>query len=531
MAIYAAMDVDYLKAHGTGTSLGDPIEIQAAARVFGEGRSQDRPLLIGSVKTNIGHLEAAAGIAGLIKLVLCMQHGVLPRHLHFRQPNPHIPWDHLPVAVTTEATRWGTNGKRPIAGVSSFGFSGTNPHVLLEGPPPVEQRVATSGTGKEPAARTYHLLPLSGKSDSALQELAGRYVDWLSGHPEANLADVCFTAGVGRSHLERRAALVVGSVADASELCVRLQRGESGSGLVSGEAKRGATSVWLFGDETAAAAGISVLRRVIRELSEQQPVFREVIEQFDQLLRTEFGVSLEEDLRSDTSATGSSTSTSSESIACCLEYAVQVAMSRLWTHWGIEPEVVFGVGVGEYAAACMAGVFSRDDGLRLVARRAASAEEFARFASTLDYQPPQRTLVCSLSGEVLAADELLDAAYWIRQTSERANRARVVQTLSELNSTLVLEAGSPSGWSGAIIAHWPNDDMPTLVSSLGDEAAASRSLLTALGQLYVHGPDVTSKLRRPPRSRTRFKNSSGSRRRCSRRSSLMLPLRLSEAAG
>ena len=191
-------DVDYLEAHGTGTSLGDPIEIQAAAKVFSEVRPQDRPLLIGSVKTNIGHLEAAAGIAGLIKVVLAMQHGIIPKHLHFHQPNPHIPWDKLPVKVPCETTAWDASGKSRFAGVSSFGMSGTNAHVVLEGPPALKIPSPPSPIASE---CSHHVLPLSGKREEALAELAGRYATWLAEHPDQCLADVCFTAGVGRSHL------------------------------------------------------------------------------------------------------------------------------------------------------------------------------------------------------------------------------------------------------------------------------------------------------------------------------------------
>lgn len=254
-------EVNYLETHGTGTSLGDPIEVQAAAAVLCEGRPADRPLLLGSVKTNIGHLEAAAGIAGLIKVVLAMRHGIIPPQLHFCRPNDHIRWEELPVAVTAAAIPWGGDGKRPLAGVSSFGFAGTNAHVVLEGAAgieaagrqpsgssdlpeglcPVASIPATSGE------RNCHLLLLSGKSAEALRELAGRYGEWLAAHPDADLADVCFTAGVGRSHFEHRAALVVGSHAEAIDLCTKIRRGERAAGLVSGQAQSRSNLTGAFG--------------------------------------------------------------------------------------------------------------------------------------------------------------------------------------------------------------------------------------------------------------------------------------------
>ncbi len=214
----AGRDVDYLEAHGTGTSLGDPIEVQAAAAVYGADRDPNRPLLIGSVKTNIGHLESAAGIAGLIKVVLSLQHGVLPQNLHFENPSPHIPWDSLPVRVVDKAIPWQADGRPRRAGTSSFGFSGTNAHVLIEEAP---SQSAVAGdvvpdvtVAPEPATshELVSVLPLSARSSQALVALAQRYGGWLDEHPEVDIADVCFTAGVGRSHFEHRAALVVDSV-------------------------------------------------------------------------------------------------------------------------------------------------------------------------------------------------------------------------------------------------------------------------------------------------------------------------------
>ena len=158
----AAGDVDYLEAHGTGTSLGDPIEVQAAAAVLGNGREAGQPLLIGSVKTNIGHLEAAAGIAGLIKVILSLEHQELPKHLHFRDPSPHIPWDRLPVRVVEEPTAWERNGRPRVAGVSSFGFSGTNAHVILS-EAPQSDRVAVAPVARSDDRR-FAVLPLSART-------------------------------------------------------------------------------------------------------------------------------------------------------------------------------------------------------------------------------------------------------------------------------------------------------------------------------------------------------------------------------
>ncbi|MGO9225551.1 type I polyketide synthase, partial [Mycobacterium sp.] len=245
-------DVDYLEAHGTGTSLGDPIEVQAAAAVYGADRDPNRPLLIGSVKTNIGHLESAAGIAGLIKVVLSLQHGVLPQNLHFENPSPHIPWDSLPVRVVDKAIPWLANGRPRRAGTSSFGFSGTNAHVLIEeapSPSAVADDVnpdVTAAPEPDAGLELVSVLPLSARSSQALVALAQRYAGWLDGHPEVDIADVCFTAGVGRSHFEHRAALVVDSVQGARELLAGLAENRLGPGALRGECGDPPKTAWLF---------------------------------------------------------------------------------------------------------------------------------------------------------------------------------------------------------------------------------------------------------------------------------------------
>ncbi|MGZ5629166.1 MAG: type I polyketide synthase, partial [Methylobacter sp.] len=197
--------IDYIEAHGTGTPLGDPIEVNALAAVFGASHSAEHPLLIGSVKTNIGHLESAAGIAGLIKLVLSLQHQQLPQQLHYHTPNPHIDWAGLPVRVVSEPVAWPRGGKRRLAGVSAFGFSGSNAHVIVEEAPlpAVEASVLPEA---------YYLLPLSAKTEAALQALQQRYLDYFTAHPELDYAAVCYTAAVGRQHFAYRSAILAANL-------------------------------------------------------------------------------------------------------------------------------------------------------------------------------------------------------------------------------------------------------------------------------------------------------------------------------
>ncbi|MCW2517157.1 MAG: beta-ketoacyl synthase, partial [Mycobacterium sp.] len=355
-------DVDYLEAHGTGTPLGDPIEVQAAAAAYGGSRDADRPLLMGSVKTNIGHTESASGAAGLIKVVLSLQHEMLPRSLHFENPSPHIPWASLPVRVVDEAMPWQANGRPRRAGVSSFGFTGTNAHVLIEEAPAGDTADAAappeSGTDGQPSA---NVLALSARSPEALVALARSYDDWLSIHPDADLADVCLTAGTGRSHFEHRAALVVDSIEGARDGLSELAENRLRPGVVQGEHTHHPTTAWLFTGQGSQYPGMA------RELFETEPVFADAVtrcaEAVEHLLPRPL---LDVMFATDREAGEALRHTSFAQPAL---FAVEMGLARLWQSWGIQPDVVLGHSVGQYAAACVAGVFSLEDGARLMAER------------------------------------------------------------------------------------------------------------------------------------------------------------------
>ncbi len=229
-------DVSYLEAHGTGTPLGDPIEVNAALAVYGVGRSPERPLRMGSVKTNIGHLEAAAGVAGLIKVVLALQARTIPAHLHFSRPNPNIPWADLPVEILTRTTPWGGDEEPRIAAVSSFGASGTNAHCIVEEPPhptPPEDIDAVEAD---------RVLVLSADTPQALRELARAYDGFLRDHPALPLSDLCYTAAICRAHLNCRCAVTGSSIASLRQKLATVIEGETGTGIFSGQV-RGASPI------------------------------------------------------------------------------------------------------------------------------------------------------------------------------------------------------------------------------------------------------------------------------------------------
>ena len=367
--------VDYLEAHGTGTELGDPIEAQAAGAVYGEGREPGRPLLIGSVKTNIGHLEAAAGVAGLMKVLLALQDGVIPRHLHFDTPNPRIPWDSLSLSVTSDETAWPEVIGRPRrAAVSSFSISGTNAHVVLEEhpsepAPSVFVEVPASGAGhRRPevgdldlAPRARRVLPLSARSGKALRELAGRYREWLgpaeaaSGKDAAErLADAAWTAGTGRSHFAARAGLVFGS---AGELSEQLRALEDGGRRAAAPA--GGGIAFLFTGQGSPWAGMG------RALYEREPRAREVLDRCEEAFRAERGESLLPVMF------GELEGLDRTEWAQASLFALSAALCELWRDVGVVPDAVLGHSVGEIGAAWAAGGFELEAGLRFAARRGA----------------------------------------------------------------------------------------------------------------------------------------------------------------
>ncbi|MEM7581598.1 MAG: beta-ketoacyl synthase N-terminal-like domain-containing protein, partial [Cyanobacteria bacterium P01_A01_bin.80] len=219
--------IQYVETHGTGTSLGDPIETLALGKVLGEGRSEDNPLIIGSVKTNIGHLEAAAGVASIIKVTLALGNKQIPPHLHFQNPNPHIPWSRLPINIPTELTPWniGSEEKR-LAGISSFGMSGTNAHLVLQD---VETLYITSpqqseNTTEQSKQRPLHLLTLSAKTEQALSDVVKNYQEYLTNNDDVDFADICFSGNIGRSHFQYRMGIVAGSSFEAIEQLSNYQK-------------------------------------------------------------------------------------------------------------------------------------------------------------------------------------------------------------------------------------------------------------------------------------------------------------------
>ncbi|MEO1590397.1 MAG: SDR family NAD(P)-dependent oxidoreductase [Cyanobacteria bacterium J06632_22] len=345
--------VQYVEAHGTGTSLGDPIELIALNQAL---EQRHEPVWVGSVKTNFGHLEAAAGVAGLLKVILSLQHQQIPPHLHLETPNPYIPWERLAVRVPQQLTPWPTTAEPRRAGLSGFGMSGTNVHLIIESAPElgVEKLLP-----EESFERPQQVLTLSAQSEAALQALAKVYYTWLA-ETNAAIPDICFSANTCRSHFRHRLALV-GTDRDS----LRLQLSNVLSGSASGCAlpfSQHHKTVFLFTGQGAQSVGMG------RQLYETEPVFRSVIDRCAVVLAEE-GLSLLPVLYPTEADPSGNNAIHQTAYAQPALFALACALVELWRSWGIVPDGVLGHSVGEYAAAYAAGVFTLDDGLRLIAAR------------------------------------------------------------------------------------------------------------------------------------------------------------------
>jgi phthiocerol/phenolphthiocerol synthesis type-I polyketide synthase C len=345
----------YVEAHGTGTTVGDPVEISALGRVLAEGREPGRRCLVGSVKTNIGHSEAAAGVAGLIKVALCLEHRAVPASLHLREPNPEVPWADLPVAVPRELEPLPDGPEPALAGVSSMGISGTNAHVVLEAAPrdlPAPDRGPESSEGSQ-------LLALSARSPESLAGLASAYRAALADDSAPPLRDVCHTAGSRRSHHDHRLALVASSLEEAVAQLDADLAGQPLAGTSAGRTAGRPHVAFVYSGHGSQWPGMG------RRLLEREPVARAVLEQCDALVRARAGWSLLDEL---TAGDGRLAAGDVEVVQPAV-FAVQLALTAVWRSWGIEPDAVAGHSMGEVAAAHVAGALSLEDAVRLICLR------------------------------------------------------------------------------------------------------------------------------------------------------------------
>jgi acyl transferase domain-containing protein/SAM-dependent methyltransferase len=542
--------IDFVETHGTGTSLGDPIEFGALGAALCEDRAPERPLLIGSVKTNLGHLEATAGMVGLLKMVLSLEYETLPPQLHFRNPNPHIDWSRWPITVATSPLPWPRNGRQRAAGVSSFGFSGTNAHVILEEAPALPER------GRQ---RPVTLVTFSGKTEDTRRAAAEQLGAHLAAYPQTRLGDVAHTRNAGRAHHPFRAAVVAASCAELEESLRAFAENRQDGRTRSGWAQPGEPPevVFLFTGQGAQHPDMG------RALYDAHEVFRAEVDRCAAILSGVLDRPLLDLLY------GDSGDKLYETIyAQPATFAFEYALAEQWKAWGVKPAAAMGHSLGEYVAACVGGAMTLEQGLKLVATRGrlmhclprgAMAAALASEARTLEaiagrpgveiasVNSPENVVLSGDEGEVAAVcqrlaaegytckpiriaqaahsrlvESMLDAleaaaravemrepelelvsnvtgvpitkgdlgpGYWRKHARSQVRFTQGLQGLYERGYRVFLEIGPRPTLTGFVAEALPSPDV-CAVASLRPDVDQMRELLDGLAVLYSRGVSI-----------------------------------------
>ncbi len=551
MAGVDASTITYVEAHGTGTVMGDPIEVAALTQAFRAGTQAKQFCAIGSVKTGIGHLDTAAGVAGLIKTVLALKNKELPPSLNYQQPNPVIDFANSPFYVNSTLTDWTThNGTPRRAGVSSFGIGGTNAHVIVEEAP----RLEPAGT-----VRPLHLIVLSAKTDSGLTTTARNLAQHLKQHPDLNIADVAHTLQLGRKAFDHRLAFVC---SDLDEAAAALELQDETRVNTSVQETNDQPVMFMFPGQGAQHAGMGA------ELYKVEPEFRKHIDLCADLLRPQLGL----DLRTLLYPSEENMSEAAEQLKQTIFtqpalFVVEYALAQLWMSWGVRPRAMIGHSIGEYVAACIAGILTLEDALKLVAARGrlmqsvpggamtsvslaeaelaplldnrvaiaavngpsfcvisgttevieeqeellskrgylcrrlhtshafhsgmmdSIIEPFVELVKTVKLNPPKLPFISNLTGTWITAEQATDAQYWSRHLRETVRFDAGIRELLKIQNSILLEVGPGRTLTTLTKSHLHNTGARGLHSLPGPQGQTSElhTMLDAAGALWLAG--------------------------------------------
>jgi acyl transferase domain-containing protein/acyl carrier protein len=554
MAGVDADTISYVEAHGTATPLGDPIEIAALTKAFRANTERTRFCAIGSVKTNIGHLDAAAGVAGLIKTVLALKHRMLPPSLHFEAPNPNIDFDNSPFYVNADLAEWKTGGTPLRAGVSSFGIGGTNAHVIVEEAPPA--------AGSDPC-KPWQLLILSGKTNAALENMTRNLVQHLEAHPNLNLADIAYTLQVGRRNFSHRRVAVC---RDHDDAVTALSTLDPQRVFTAVEESTDRPVVFMFTGQGSQYVNMAL------ELYRIESKFREQVDRCAEILKPRLGLDLRDVLYPSAEQIESAAQKLNQTLVTQPAlFVIEYALAKLWIEWGIRPQAMIGHSIGEYVAACLSGVFSLEDVLFVVATRgqlmqkmpggammvvslpenalrpllnsklslaamngpslcvvsgsnnaveglqneltqqgvscsrlhtshafhsemmAPILEPFIDQVRKVSLSPPLIPFVSNVTGSWITAGEAQDPSYWARHLRQTVRFADGVGTLLQQPESILVEIGPGRTLTSLVSQHPDKTSRHVVLSSLRhpqDHSSDSMFLLSTLGRLWLAGKRV-----------------------------------------
>ncbi|MCF2149903.1 SDR family NAD(P)-dependent oxidoreductase [Desmonostoc muscorum LEGE 12446] len=459
LADVEADTISYIEAHGTATPLGDPIEIKALTQAFRASTNQKSFCAIGSVKTNIGHLDTAAGVTGLIKTVLALKHQQIPPSLHFDKPNPEIDFANSPFYVNTKLSEWKTNGLPRRAGVSSFGVGGTNAHVILQEAPLIEE---------SSASRPWQLILLSAKTSTALEAAAANLATYLQQHPNINLADVAYTLQVGRRAFDHRRMIVCQDLNDSVKL---LQNHEQERVFNYHFKPIRYPVIFIFSGKVS---------NISRELYEVEATYRKHVDNCAEILQPHLGLDIRDLLFSE------SDKIAVPSLTNAGLFVIEYALAELLMSWGVLPEAMIGEGIGEYVAAAIAGVFSLEDALAIVANK-----EQLQGLKKVKLNPPRIRFISNLTGSWITDAQATNLNYWCQNLQQNGRLSDSISQILEQFEGVFLEVGREQNLSRLTKEHLDiNVKQHVLICLSQNQQSDVSFLLQTLGQLWLFGVSI-----------------------------------------